>query len=61
MIVTIDGNSSPEEIEKALRKLHTAGNKKAHKVFDAFKYCGIIKLKEDPMAIQKQMRDEWEQ
>ena len=24
------------------------------------KYCGTIKLKEDPLAIQKQMRDEWE-
>lgn len=24
------------------------------------KYCGAIKLEEDPMEIQKQMRDEWE-
>jgi hypothetical protein len=23
-------------------------------------YCGTIKLKEDPLTIQKQMRDEWE-
>lgn len=24
------------------------------------KYCGIIKLKSEPLAIQKQMRSEWE-
>ena len=27
---------------------------------DTKKYCGIINLKEDPMDIQKQLRDEWE-
>lgn len=24
------------------------------------KYCGVIKLKEDALIIQKRMRDEWE-
>ena len=24
------------------------------------KYCGTIKLKEDALLIQKQLRDEWE-
>ncbi len=28
--------------------------------FDAFKYCGIIKLTEDPLEFQKRIRDEWE-
>jgi len=27
---------------------------------DTHKYCGVIKLKNDPLAIQKAMRDEWE-
>ena len=27
---------------------------------DTHKYCGVIKLKEDPLVIQKRMRDEWE-
>lgn len=27
---------------------------------DTHKYCGVIQLKEDPLAIQKRMRDEWE-
>ena len=26
---------------------------------DTRKYCGVIKLKNDPLEIQKQMRDEW--
>jgi hypothetical protein len=27
---------------------------------DTFKYCGTIKLKEDPLAIQKKLRNEWQ-
>jgi hypothetical protein len=23
------------------------------------KYCGVLKLKEDPLVIQKRLRDEW--
>jgi len=26
---------------------------------DTKKYCGVISLKEDPLVIQKRMRDEW--
>ena len=26
---------------------------------DIRKFCGILKLQEDPMEIQKQLRDEW--
>ncbi|MBB1287169.1 hypothetical protein HRH25_22520 [Flavisolibacter sp. BT320] len=26
---------------------------------DTKKFCGVLKLKEDPMAIQKRLRDEW--
>ncbi len=62
MVVTISSNSSEEEIRKALDKL--AGKKNAGKStarkFDAHKYCGVIKLKEDPLTIQKEMRNEWE-
>jgi len=39
-----------EQIEKALKT----------KGVDTHKYCGVIKLKEDPLEIQKRMRDEWE-
>ena len=59
MVITINGNSSPEEIEAALKKLKKSSVTKSKKHFDAFKYCGVIKLKEDPLAIQKRMRNEW--
>lgn len=39
-----------EQIEKALKT----------KGVDTHKFCGVIKLKEDPLLIQKRMRDEWE-
>lgn len=26
---------------------------------DTKKYCGVLKLKEDPLTIQKKLRDEW--
>jgi hypothetical protein len=32
----------------------------SRKKLDAKKYCGVIKLKEDPLVIQKRLRDEWE-
>ena len=32
--------------------------KKAGKL-DAYKHCGTITLKQSPIEIQKQMRDEW--
>jgi len=58
MVITINSNSSPEEIEIALNKLQSGGLKKSKKHFDAHKYCGVIKLKENPLAIQKTMRNE---
>lgn len=27
---------------------------------DTKKFCGVLKLKEDPLAIQKRLRDEWQ-
>ncbi len=26
---------------------------------NTLKYCGVLKFKEDPLAIQKRLRDEW--
>lgn len=42
------------------RRMNTILNKlKKKKGVDTKKYCGTIKLKEDPLAIQKKLRDEW--
>jgi len=54
MVTIIKKGSDKKEVEKALSKI------KRKKKFDAYKYCGTISLKEDPLEIQKKMRDEWE-
>lgn len=40
-----------DDLSKKLFKKTTGVNTK--------KFCGVIKLKEDPLTIQKQMRNEW--
>lgn len=42
------------EIEKILYKEKSSGG------FNAKKYNGIMNLKEDPLTIQKNLRNEWE-
>jgi hypothetical protein len=54
MVTVIKKGSDKKQIEDALSKM------KSRKKFDAYKYCGVVALKEDPLAIQKRMRDEWE-
>ncbi len=63
MVVTITSRSTKLEIEVALKKLEQVYQKRVNrkkKVFNALKYCGVIKLKEDPLALQKKWRNEWE-
>lgn len=63
MIVTITSRSSKEEIQAALKKLEQNNLKHKRKDkndFDAYRFCGVIKLKEDPMTLQKNWRNEWE-
>jgi len=43
-----------EAIEKMLYKEKPTGG------FNAKKYNGIMNLKQDPLTIQKELRDEWE-
>ena len=60
MIVTISSNSTPKKIEEALEKLRKNAQKEHKNHFDAHKFCGVIKFKEDPLAVQKAMRNEWQ-
>ena len=63
MVVTITSRSTKAEIEKALKKLEgqrTKRRRQSKKVFDARNYCGVIKLKQDPLQLQKQWRNEWQ-
>ena len=57
MVTIIKRGSTKEEIKAKLEN-HNQENKK--KGIDLTKYCGSIKLKEDPLKLQKQWRNEWE-
>lgn len=54
MVTVIEKGTDKKAIEKAL------SNSRSARKFDAYKYCGTIKLKEDPLEIQKRMRNKWE-
>lgn len=53
MVVIIRKGSTSEQIARALNRL------RRKKGFNALKYAGILELKEDPLKIQKALRDEW--
>jgi hypothetical protein len=57
MVLVLKKGASKKEIEKINKQLSQIPSRKK---LDAKKYCGVIKLKEDPLAIQKKLRDEWE-
>lgn len=58
MAVTIKEGMSKRQITAALKKLKN-GRKRKRPLPDIRKFAGTITLKEDPMVIQKKMRDEW--
>ena len=55
MVTIIKKGDSKASIQKALQKIE----EKSDKGFDAQKFCGILKTEEDPLKVQKRMRDEW--
>jgi hypothetical protein len=55
MVTVIKSGASKESIESSIKKLSNS-NKKG---FDANKFCGVVKLNEEPLDIQKRLRDEW--
>ncbi|HYG15851.1 MAG TPA: hypothetical protein VEC12_08870 [Bacteroidia bacterium] len=54
MVIVINRNADKKAIEEALGKLQD------RKGFDAKKHCGVLKLEEDALEIQRRLRDEWE-
>ncbi len=61
MVLNLRGGATKQEmaaLDEALQKCRR--KKAAPKVLKAKKYCGTLKLKEDPLVIQKRLRDEWE-
>lgn len=57
MTVTLNKGADEKTIAKLWERLRMAKKKKSG--VDTRKYCGIIKLQEDPNEIQKRMRNEW--
>jgi hypothetical protein len=57
MVLILKKGASKKEMEQINRKLSRMSSRKK---LDAKKYCGVIKLKEDPLLIQKRLRNEWE-
>lgn len=53
MVLVLKKGATKKEMESITHKLE----KKIG--VDTKKYCGVIQLKENPLAIQKEMRDEW--
>jgi hypothetical protein len=49
------------EIAALWKKIYAGRGKRSRRSLpDIWKFCGVIKLKEDPMIIQQRMRDEWD-
>jgi hypothetical protein len=53
MLFVLKKGSTKKQMNDIHSKIQTI------KGVDTKKYCGTIKLKENPSLIQKQMRDEW--
>jgi hypothetical protein len=58
MVTTIKKGATKEEIQALFEKMTKDSNIK--KGFDAYKYCGKVKFKDDGLKIQKRLRNEWE-
>jgi hypothetical protein len=56
MTIIIDKNTTKKEFVKLLASI--SKTKKTIGV-DLSKHCGVLKLKKDPLQIQKEMRDDW--
>ena len=55
MVIKIRRGMGTEEIKKLLDTIRPK-----RKGFDAYKYCGAIKFKEDAVKIQRKLRSEWD-
>jgi uncharacterized protein (UPF0335 family) len=57
MVLILKRGASKKDIKAIEKKLY---QEKSAAGFNAKKYNGVIKLKEDPLVIQNKLRDEWE-
>lgn len=57
MVYILNKKTSLKDFNKILSSL---SKKRKRKGVNTLKYCGFLTLKKDPLAIQKELRDEWE-
>lgn len=57
MVTTIKQGSTERIINELLKKLFSV---KKIKGLDAHRYCGVLNLDKKALAIQKELRNEWE-
>ncbi len=57
MVTILKYGSDKKKIKTLLEHLK---NLQSRYGIDAYKYCGVISLAEEPLFIQKELRDEWE-
>ncbi len=57
MTIIINKNTTKKEFVKLLSSIKKS---KSNNGIDLSKHCGVLKLKKNPLQIQKEMRDEWE-
>ena len=57
MVSVLKKGASKKQIDAIEKKIY---NQNSSTGFDAKRYNGILKLKEEPLNIQKRMRNEWE-
>jgi hypothetical protein len=60
MVIVIKRGMTKKQIDAELAKLRNGRRKrKKRPIPDIRQFVGTITLKEDPLVIQKRMRDEW--
>ena len=57
MVTVLKYGSKKETIKRLLDRLNQQVDDKG---IDAYKYCGVLDIVEDPLDIQSNLRDEWE-
>lgn len=57
MVTVVKYGADKKKIKSLLERLK---NQKSRTGIDAYKYCGVITLAEEPLLIQKELRNEWE-
>jgi uncharacterized protein (UPF0335 family) len=57
MVLVLKKDAGKKEIDQIDKKIY---QQKSIKGFDAKKYNGVLKIKDDPLKIQNKLRNEWE-